>query len=87
MFVRKNEMGIPVLFGRISGGTEDNGTTIFTLPWQYRPSKYTSMQSMYRAKDDSYKVCEIGFSANGSVVLNGVSNCKYLLLNNIQILD
>ena len=86
VFVRKNELGIPVLFGRISGGTEDNGTTIFTLPWQYRPSKYTSMQAMYRAKDDSYKVCEIGISGNGSVVLNGVSNCKYLLLNNVQIL-
>lgn len=86
VFVRKNEMGIPVLFGRISGGIEDNGTTIFTLPWQYRPTKYTSMQTMYRTKDDLYKVCEIGFSGNGSVILNGVSNCKYLLLNNIQIL-
>ena len=87
VFIRKNEMGIAVLFGRISGGIEDNGTTIFTLPSQYRPSKYISMQSMYRAKDDSYKVCEIGISSSGSVVLNGVSNCKYLLLNNIQILD
>ena len=86
----KNELGQYVLSGRIANGLEDANTVIFNLAQISKnalPKRYLSYPITYRTKADEYKVAELGISTNGDVTIHGVSNCKYIMLNNITILN
>lgn len=86
----KNELGQYVLSGRIANGLEDANTVIFNLAHISKnalPKRYLSYPITYRTKNDEYKVAELGISSGGDVTIHGVSNCKYIMLNNIIILN
>lgn len=86
----KNELGQYVLSGRIANGVEDDNTVIFNLTnisSKALPKRYLSYPITYRTKGDEYKVGELGISTGGNVTISGVSNCKYIMLNNIIILN
>ena len=80
-----NSIGNVELKGRISGGTATNGTTIFKLSWQYAPAKYVCLPIAYRDTSDNYKIGELGIGSSGNVQINGIVNCKYLILDGITI--
>ena len=80
-----NSIGNVELKGRITGGTATNGTTIFKLSSQYAPAKYVCLPIAYRDTTDNYKIGELGIGSSGIVQINGIVNCKYLILDGITI--